>query len=138
MAGGYIRKRKRKEGPVYEAVLYLGADPVTGKYRQQAKSFRTKREAQAALAKWQVEIDRGTFVEKSQKTVADLLRYWLESYALHNVRDTTFDQYSNTINVHIIPCLGHVQLQKRTPADLQQFYSLEWTWIRRASPSVER
>ena len=123
MAGGYIRKRKRKEGPVYEAVLYLGADPVTGKYRQQAKSFRTKREARAALAAWQVDVEKGTFVDKSRKTVADLLRYWLETCVKHRVRENTYVGYGYTVNNHLVPDLGHVQIQKLKPEQLQTFYS---------------
>jgi hypothetical protein len=58
MARGSIRKHERSGGKPYEVVVDLGQDPVTGKRRQRSKSFKTKREAQAALTAWLSEIDR--------------------------------------------------------------------------------
>jgi integrase len=55
--------------------------------------------------------------------VAELLRYWLETYARHHVRPGTLEGYGYTINGHIIPALGAVPVQRLTAQQLQQFYS---------------
>jgi integrase len=122
MAQGSIRKHVREGGIRYEVVVDLGPGP-DGKRRQRSKSFKTKKEAQAHLAAWRVEIDKGAAVDRSQQTVAQLLVYWLDTYARHNVRAKTLEDYERTIRVHIIPALGVVPVQKLTPDQLQSFYS---------------
>lgn len=122
MAQGSIRKHERQEGVRYEVVIDLGIDPVSGKRRQRSKSFTTKKEAQTALAAWLTNVDRGVAVDRSRQTVAEMLRYWLESYARPNVRDKTFEEYERIITRHIIPALGNVPIQKLTAAQVQAYY----------------
>src|SRR5579871_2971496 len=123
MASGTVRKRNSDGKVAYEAVVELGIDPVTGKRKRTTRTFRTKKEAQTWLTATQTEVDRGTFVEQSRQTMAELLRYWLETYAQHRVRATTYDGYRGTITKHLIPGLGAIPVQKLTPAHLQQFYA---------------
>src|SRR5947209_5343589 len=123
MASTYIRKRKRKDGSVYVASVDLGKDPLTGKRKERSETFHSRHEAKAALARWQAELNQGTFADRTTSTVADLLTYWLDTYVRVNLRANTIDQYANTITCHIIPALGAIPLQKLTPAHLQQFYA---------------
>lgn len=123
MASAYIRKRQRKDGVVYVASVNLGKDPLSGKRRERSETFRTKREAKAALARWETEIDKGTFVDRSSQTVGDLLRYWMDTEVIHNPREATILRYRNTVDKHLIPGLGAVPLQKLTPAQVQRFYA---------------
>jgi integrase len=123
MARGSIRKVARKDGISYEVVVDLGHDSVTGKRRQRTKRYRTKRDAHTALTAWLADIDKGTAVDRSQQTVAELMHYWLDTYARHNVRPTTYEDYSCTVTQHIVPAIGAVPVQKLTAAHLQQFYA---------------
>lgn len=124
MARGSITKRVLDDGSSrYDVIVDLGIDPITGKRRQRKKTFTAKKAAQAALTAWQAEIDNGTAVDCSRQTVAELLRFWLETYAHYNVRPATLDGYEYTIVQHIIPILGSVPIQKLTPDQLQCFYS---------------
>jgi len=123
MPSGMVRKRNLDGKMAYEAVVELGVDPVTGKRKRTTKTFRTKKEAQAWLTSTQTDVDKGTFVEQSRQTVAELLRYWMETYAKHHVRATTYEGYGYTVNVHLIPGLGSIPVQKLTPGHLQQFYA---------------
>lgn len=123
MARGCIRRKKRKDGIHYEAVVDIGPDPITGRRRQRTWMYRTKREAEAALAKRIAEVDGGTVVEKSTATLREMLHYWLENEARPNVRPVTYAGYEQTIQVHIIPVLGAVRLQKLTAKALMDFYS---------------
>jgi integrase len=100
-----------------------GPDPVTNKRRQRKKTFTTKREAQAGLTAWLASIEGGTAVERSRQTVAQMMNYWLDTYARHNCRPKTVYDYTCLIRTHIIPTLGAIQVQKLTPDTLQAFYS---------------
>jgi integrase len=95
---------------------------VTGRRRQRSKSFKTKRAAQAALATMLADIDKGTAVDRSRQTVAQMMQYWLDTYAWQRCAAKTVDDYERTIRVHIIPALGAIQAQKLTPDVLQKFY----------------
>lgn len=123
MASGYIRKRERKGSTVYVASVERGKDRLTGKRIERSESFPTKREARAALVKWQNEIAQGTFVDRTTWTVGDLLRYWLETHVDGIKRETTTARYHTTVDIHLIPGLGAIPLQKLTPAQVQQFYT---------------
>jgi integrase len=123
MAKGSLFKEVAKDGTVSWRVRVDMVDPVTGKRRQPQRTFKTKREAERGLAQWLVEIERGTAVNASKMTVAELLRDWLATYAQHHVRPTTLDDYEVTIRVQLIPGLGSIPIQKLTPAHLQRFYA---------------
>ncbi len=124
MARGSIRKRQLEDGSVrYDAVVDMGADTSTGKRRQRKKTYSTKKEAQAGLVAWLAEIDKGTAVDRSAHTLGDVVEFWLDTHARHRVSARTLDGYARTIQQHILPTLGGVEIQKLTPARLQAFYS---------------
>jgi len=118
-----IQKIIGPRGTSYLVRVEYPPDPVTGKRRQRSKSFTTKKEAEKELAKWLVEIERGTAIEGSKMTVGEYLLHWVDTVARHNVRVTTYESYRWMIAKHIIPTLGSVPLQKLTAAQVQGFYS---------------
>src|SRR5215216_157487 len=120
---GSVQKRTGKNGTVsYMVRVEMPADPVNGERRQRAKTFKTRKEADAELAKWITEIERGTAVEPSKLTIAELMGQWLENVARHKVRATSHEDYRHTINKHIVPALGSVLVQRLTPSQVQAFY----------------
>src|SRR4051794_24541141 len=116
---GAIWKRQGKRGVSYTVRVELPPDPVTGKRRQRAETFRTRKEADAALAQWVTEIERGTAVDGTRMTFAEYLRHWLDVYGQHRLRATTYASYETLARVHIIPALGDVPLQKLQATHLQ-------------------
>jgi hypothetical protein len=65
----------------------------------------------------------GTFVEPSQRTVAGfLLDEWLPAMQPPRVRPSTWLSYQRSVERHIVPGLGHLPLQRVTPAQLTAFY----------------
>ncbi|WP_231701915.1 site-specific integrase [Crassaminicella thermophila] len=75
---GHIYKR----GATYTYVVDLGKDPITNKRRQKSKGgFRTKKEAQAALAEILTEYHRGTYINESEITLKEFVKKWLELYS---------------------------------------------------------
>ena len=123
MAEGSIQKRQGPQGPAYRARVEFPADPVTGNRRQRSATFRTKKEAQSALASWLSEIERGTAVDTSAMTVADFLTHWLDTVAAHRVRATTLADYRHTIQKHLVPSLGSHKVQRLTPTMVQRAYA---------------
>ena len=123
MARGSIKKEQRKDGPRYIVTVDLGPDPVTGERRQRRQTYRTKKEAERRRSAWLAEIDKGTTVDRSTMTMAELMSYWLQTYAAHHVRPKSYEDYERTIRVHLVPALGHLQVQKLKPEHLQTFYS---------------
>lgn len=117
---GSIQKRTGKRG-VSWTVVY--DDPTAAHRRQRRKTFKTKREATAFLTQTLHQIQTGGFIEPRAITTGEYLDYWLETYALHNVRPTTYRSYEQVIRLHAKPALGTVLLQKLQPAHLQLLYS---------------
>jgi integrase len=118
-----IQKIIGPRGVSYLVRVEYPLDPITGKRRQRSKAFRTKKEAEKALAEWLVEIERGTAIDGAKMTVGEYLNHWLVTIARHRVRETTFAAYRTTIRTHIIPAIGSVPLQRLTPAAVQEFYA---------------
>jgi len=121
MARGHIAKVDRAKPWV--VMVDIGPDPATGKRRQRKRSFKTKRDAEKALAAWLAEIDRGEAMERSVMTVRDLMRHWLDDHVAPTLRPRTLHLYTDTVERHIIPYLGHLPVQTLTPPVVQRFYT---------------
>ena len=100
---GHITRRAKDS---YTIVVDLGADPETGKRRQQWVTVRgTRRDAERRLAELLHRLDTGAFVKPSKTTVADYLRRWLEEYVKPNLSPRGFERYESIARVHLIPDL---------------------------------
>jgi integrase len=118
-----MRGSVRKRGSTWTWYLFE-LDPVTGKRRQRSKGgFRTKRECQDALNEALARLREGTFVPPSQRTLGSfLLDEWLPAIRPPSVRPSTWLSYCMNAETHIVPALGHLPLQRLTPAQLTAFY----------------
>ncbi len=119
---GSIQKTIGAHGTAYLVRVEFPSDPATEKRRQRSKSFKTKKEAEKALAEWLVEIERGTAVDGTKMTTGAYLTYWLDTHG-HNLRPATMQQYRSLVSAHLIPSLGTVPLMKLSPAHLTALYA---------------
>jgi integrase len=119
-----MRGSVRKRGSTWTWYLFVDPDPVTGKRRQRSKGgFRTKKECQEALNDALATLRTGTFVEPSQRTLGSFLRgEWLPAMRPPRVRPSTWLSYQKSIERHLVPGLGHLPLQRLTPAQLTAYY----------------
>jgi len=119
-----MRGSVRKRGSTWTWYLDAPPDPVTARRRQASKGgFRTKRECQDALNETLARLREGTFVPPSQRTLGSfLLEEWLPAVRPPRVRPSTWQSYRMNADTHIIPALGHLPLQRLTPAHLTAFY----------------
>ena len=111
----------RKRGSTWSYYFDLGT--IDGKRKKKEKGgFRTKKEAEAALAKAINELNTtGQVFEASSITVSDYFDYWYDNYCSMNLKLGTLRQYRMTIDNHIKPSLGQYRLKALQPAVLQQY-----------------
>lgn len=114
--------RHRKDGR-WEARIFLGYHPDTGKPRQHSKYFRTRRGAQDWLTKSTHERQTGAFVEPNTLTVGEWLNRWLHDYAKTHLRPATWELYQMILRCHLLPAFGKMPLRKIGTGDLQKFYT---------------
>jgi len=119
---GSIQKTTGPQGVAYLVRVEFPRDSITGKRKQRSASFATKKAAEVRLAEWLTEIERGTAIEPSKTTVAEYLTLWLESYARHNTRPSTYASYESYTRTHLVPAFGSITLTRLMPAHLQNFY----------------
>jgi integrase len=118
-------KRGNGEGSIYqrkEDNKWVGSITLENGKR---KVFygKTRREVQEKMKVALHEQQQGTLVKSSPQTVAQFLADWLENTQRRRVRPRTYERYSEVINLHIIPAVGNVQLQKLTAQQVQMFYT---------------
>jgi len=119
---GHIRKKKLKNGHVWQVVVETGTE-LNGKRKRIYRNVRgTKSEAQKVLAALLTELDSGTYVEPDKITLGEYLRDWMQTYVEPNLSPTTVDSYRINVEKHIIPRIGHIKLQELKPMHLQKFY----------------
>jgi hypothetical protein len=73
------RRAEHKDGRVrYRLVADITPD-ANGKHRQLTRTFGTKKEALNELSRIRHQVQQGTFISPSDKTVDELLDIWLAS-----------------------------------------------------------
>lgn len=120
-ANGEGNIRKRSDGR-WEGRYTAGYDPQTGKRIIKNVLGKTQAEVKTKLAK-ALEDSKGLdIVRTDEYTVAEWLRLWYELYAEPNVRPTTAASYRRNIELHVIPHIGDIKLNRLTSRELQKFY----------------
>ncbi|WP_422444285.1 tyrosine-type recombinase/integrase [Thermoanaerobacterium sp. DL9XJH110] len=114
---GHIRKR----GSTWTIVLYMGMVEGKPKYKW-VGGFKTRKEAEAAMAEYVAQLEKGMYADSQNLTLEEYLTKWLKDYAEIKVAQTTFATYIDAVN-HIKEYLGHIKLEKLRPADIQAFIS---------------
>ncbi|MBE3570195.1 MAG: site-specific integrase [Bacillales bacterium] len=95
-------------------------DRVTGKYREKSKrGFKTKKEAQLAAAKAEMEIDQYGFSEDGKERVDKYFEKWLEVYKKPNVKPITYSVQERNVRLNILPRWGNYKLKEINRAEYQ-------------------
>ena len=83
---------------------------------------KTRKEVQEQLKVALHEQQQGTLVTAPQQTVGQFLTQWLEGYK-PIVRIRTYERYEEIVRLHLVPVLGHIQLQKLAPQHVRALYA---------------
>ncbi|MDM5250105.1 site-specific integrase [Lysinibacillus sp. G4S2] len=118
----YIKKNNEK---CYMFKVYCGTDPLTGKEQYTTRrGFKTKKEADLALARIKLEISNGTFKKRQVETYADVYELWIIQYE-KTVEESTFIKTTGIFRNHILPALGAYKIDKMN-VDVCQKHVDEW------------
>lgn len=111
----------RKRGATWSYYFDLGK--VNGKRQKKEKGgFKTKKEAETALAKAINEYNNaGSVFEPTEITVSDYLDQWYDLYCKPNLKYNTQIGYLNLIEKHLRPKFGKYRLKAITSAILQEY-----------------
>ena len=83
---------------------------------------KTQAEVKAKLTKALEDCKELDVVRTDEYTVAEWLRLWYDLYAEPNVRPTTAASYRRSIELHVIPRIGDIKLNRLTSRELQKLY----------------
>lgn len=111
----------RKRGATWSYYFDLGS--VDGKRQKKEKGgFKTKKEADAALAKAVNEYNQaGQVFEPSEITVADYLDFWFDNFCKMNLKYNTQVGYVQIIENHLKPTFGSYKLKALNSAAIQEY-----------------
>lgn len=118
------RKAANGEGTIYQrrgkwcAELMIGFTP-DGKKKRIRGTFETRKEAARWLADQISSRSKGTLVEPSKETVAELVSRWLEKTAPTEVGPSTLRLYTNVFTWYVNPHLGSAPISKLRPEHIQ-------------------
>lgn len=97
---------------LYRFKIYVGVDPLTGKEMRTTRSgYKTKKEAEIALARIKVDIDKGTFRKARAETYNDMYDLWVKIYE-NKVEESTFVKTTGIFKNHILPALSQYKIDK--------------------------
>lgn len=111
-----------KKGANYYVVVDLGRDSKGKRKQKWFGGYKTKREAEKNLITHLSQIENNALINTDKMTLKEFLEYWLTSYVDVNLSETTRYGYRYQMELHVIPTLGGIQLQKLQPIQLQQLY----------------
>jgi integrase len=118
MAGQIIKRGER----TWLIRIFLGRD-AKGKQKFHHKTVHgTKRDAERYLTGTRREMDLGMFVEPAAMPVNEYFDRWLRDAARPRVSRRTADGYAGLLDRYLRPALGHRQLDKLLPLDIQSVY----------------
>lgn len=80
---------------------------------------KTRKEAQDKLRAALRDIDAGLDLTAGRQTVAQFLDRWLVDTVKPTVRPKTYDSYAQLVRLYLKPDLGHYQLSKLAPQNVQ-------------------
>lgn len=116
---GCVQKKRNR----WYIRYYVGKDS-NGKWKEKSEgSWATKREAEKALHLRITEIESSFERRVDDSTLAVYLLHWLETYCKSQLADNTVKGYCVNIEKHIIPRIGHIQLNRLKPNDIQKLYA---------------
>lgn len=126
---GRIFKRKfiNKAGELVESKAWtfiadVGRD-ADGKRKQIRRTVKgTKADCERELRSILSNVDNGSYIKPTIKTVGQYLNEWVNGYARNNTAPRTYERYKEIVDKNLIPALGSIPLTKLKPQHIQSYY----------------
>jgi len=113
-----------KKGDRYYAVIYEGIDPITGKERRRwYAAGPRKADSERMVTDLVKRRNDGDYRAPEKQTLGDYLTAkWLPAQR-SQLRASTYHSYERTIDLHVVPTLGKVEMSRLAPEDLDALYA---------------
>jgi integrase len=116
--------RGHGEGSIYRRKDGRWVAGITLENRKRKYFYgETRKEVQEKLKIALHEQQQGALATGPQQTVKQYLEQWLKQVHKPAIRKGSYVTYSSVLNKHVYPAIGHIQLQKLTPQQVQAFYA---------------
>ncbi|MBQ7974065.1 MAG: site-specific integrase [Clostridia bacterium] len=117
------KKKANKEGSIVKRKdgRYMGRYTLDNK--RYAIYGTTYDEVRIKLTEALANINKGLYSIKSECTLSQWLREWLEIYALPTVKQSTYISYESYVRLHLSPTLGTIKLTELSIEQLQKFFN---------------
>jgi integrase len=118
-----VRGTVIRRGSTYSVVLDLGKGPDGKRIRKWHSGYSTKKAAEQAQGELVAKLGQGGYTEPSKRLTGAFLREdWLPGLRAQ-VRPSTWAEHRSKVEVHLVPAIGHVPLQRLTPGHLNTLYA---------------
>lgn len=118
-----FKQYEKKDGTrAWMFKAYLGVDSTTNKeIRTTRRNFGTKKEAQLALSRLQLDFDKSKELESNRNTMkfVELYQLWFEQHE-KGIKATTKQRIRIHFDNHILPVFGDLVIHKITPIFCQR------------------
>lgn len=117
-----VNKRTTAKGTVFYRAIWTEAGRG-GKKRQRSKNFPTAREAKTHAAKMEQEVENRGVGDPDKHTLESYLKRWISTLEYRGEHSpTTIAGYRRHIGL-VSRHIGHIPLERVSPADLDQLYA---------------
>lgn len=110
--------RKRGKSSYYLEYMYEGK-----RYSQTIKA-NSNSEASKKLAQFVTEIEKGNYSATSTYSFTELAQLFLDKYGKDNLSDTTYRNYKNMLNNHILDEIGSIKINRLKRIQIQELANL--------------
>ena len=118
-----MKRRSNHEGSILQRGPHSWRAQISINDLRISFSGKTKKECQEWLHQRNVEIDSGYNLSKGRVSVEVYLHQWIEIKA-RKVKQNTLTQYTDLINLKIIPYIGKKLIRDLSRQDIDSLYSL--------------
>lgn len=119
---GNFKQYEKKDGTKKWLInsLYLGLDEYGKQVRVTRRGFDTLKEAKKEATRLKMLFDRGEYgKQQKESTFKEVFELWFETYSKTVKEVTKMETYAN-VTKHFMPTLGHIKINKVTPAMAQK------------------
>lgn len=117
-----MANRGHGEGSIYQRQDGRWCASITLENRKRKYIYgKTRREVQEQLKIALREQQQGMLITTPQQSLEQFLSQWLASHKAI-VRIRTYERYEQFVRIHLVPEIGHIQLQKLTAIQINNLY----------------
>lgn len=103
---------------------YLFEYMCDGERYSQTVKAKNDAEASKLLAHFVTEVDKGNFRKNNTYTFTELAQLFLDKYGKDNLSETTYRNYKNILNNHILDYIGSIKINKLKRIQIQELANL--------------